>query len=143
MMGLPGPSLYANRALSWWVSNPNREVQKNGSFLYVAFKMFPKGSFKILWKSFSCIDYMNINLIALHKIFICSVYVYILYVRIWEVIGNACIASLTMILFSVFFIQCFFQAIGPELTFYSKSRNAEQQTLSNKLLHAQMDASCR
>ncbi|XP_042024109.1 uncharacterized protein LOC121771392 [Salvia splendens] len=35
------------------------------------------------------------------------------------------------------------QAIGPELTFYSKSRNAEEQILSNKLLHAQVDASCR
>ncbi|KAI3453469.1 hypothetical protein Pfo_010132 [Paulownia fortunei] len=35
------------------------------------------------------------------------------------------------------------QAIGPELTFYNKSRNAGQLILSNKLLHAQMDAFCR
>ncbi|PIN17888.1 hypothetical protein CDL12_09445 [Handroanthus impetiginosus] len=35
------------------------------------------------------------------------------------------------------------QAIGPELTFYNKSRNADQVNLSNKLLHAQMDAFCR
>ncbi|KAL8053513.1 hypothetical protein ABFS82_05G077000 [Erythranthe guttata] len=35
------------------------------------------------------------------------------------------------------------QAIGPELTFYNKSRNAGQVILSNKLLHAQMDAFCR
>ncbi|EPS74221.1 hypothetical protein M569_00532, partial [Genlisea aurea] len=34
------------------------------------------------------------------------------------------------------------QAIGPELTFYNKSRNVGQ-LLSNKLLHAHMDAFCR
>ncbi|KAL6543919.1 hypothetical protein OROGR_010416 [Orobanche gracilis] len=35
------------------------------------------------------------------------------------------------------------QAIGPELTFYNKSRNAGEYILSNKLLHAQMDICCR
>ncbi|GFP96481.1 vacuolar protein sorting-associated protein 13c [Phtheirospermum japonicum] len=35
------------------------------------------------------------------------------------------------------------QAIGPELTFYNKSRNAGQYIFSNKLLHAQMDTFCR
>ncbi|KAK6122244.1 hypothetical protein DH2020_044005 [Rehmannia glutinosa] len=35
------------------------------------------------------------------------------------------------------------QAIGPELTFYNKSKNAGQNILSNKLLHAQMDTFCR
>ncbi|KAL8529518.1 hypothetical protein ACS0TY_006808 [Phlomoides rotata] len=35
------------------------------------------------------------------------------------------------------------QAIGPELTFYHKSKNAGELILSNKLLHAQMDAFCR
>ncbi|KAL3619418.1 hypothetical protein CASFOL_036988 [Castilleja foliolosa] len=35
------------------------------------------------------------------------------------------------------------QAIGPELTFYNKSRNAGQDIFSNKLLHAQMDTFCR
>ncbi|GER35434.1 pleckstrin homology (PH) domain-containing protein [Striga asiatica] len=35
------------------------------------------------------------------------------------------------------------QAIGPELTFYNKSRNTGQHIMSNKLLHAQMDTFCR
>ncbi|KAK6146409.1 hypothetical protein DH2020_020278 [Rehmannia glutinosa] len=34
------------------------------------------------------------------------------------------------------------KAIGPELTFYNKSKNAGQNILSNKLLHAQMDTFC-
>lgn len=36
------------------------------------------------------------------------------------------------------------QAIGPELTFYSASKDvAKSLILSNKLLHAQLDAFCR
>ncbi|KAG8382461.1 hypothetical protein BUALT_Bualt05G0079700 [Buddleja alternifolia] len=35
------------------------------------------------------------------------------------------------------------QAIGPELTFYNTSNSAGQLILSNKLLHAQLDAFCR
>ncbi|XP_051144600.1 uncharacterized protein LOC127260739 isoform X2 [Andrographis paniculata] len=35
------------------------------------------------------------------------------------------------------------QAIGPELTFYNKSRNSGELNISNKVLHAQMDAFCR
>ncbi|XP_075505709.1 uncharacterized protein LOC142542773 isoform X1 [Primulina tabacum] len=35
------------------------------------------------------------------------------------------------------------QAIGPELTFYNTSRNAGSLSLSNKLLHAQLDAFSR
>lgn len=40
-------------------------------------------------------------------------------------------------------IKCHLQAIGPELTFYNKSKNAGEVSLSNKLLHAEMDAFCR
>ncbi|OVA12725.1 Pleckstrin homology domain [Macleaya cordata] len=37
-----------------------------------------------------------------------------------------------------------FQAIGPELTFYNTSKDVEESSkLSNKLLHAQLDAFCR
>lgn len=37
-----------------------------------------------------------------------------------------------------------FQAIGPELTFYNSSKDVgESLNLSNKLLHAQLDAFCR
>ncbi|XP_058190168.1 uncharacterized protein LOC131307586 isoform X5 [Rhododendron vialii] len=35
------------------------------------------------------------------------------------------------------------QAIGPELTFYNTSKDAGESQLSNKLLHAQLDAFCR
>jgi len=37
-----------------------------------------------------------------------------------------------------------FQAVGPELTFYSTSRNAgENLALSTKVIHAHTDAYCR
>lgn len=32
------------------------------------------------------------------------------------------------------------QAIGPELTFYNTSKDVKSPVLSNKLLHAQLDA---
>lgn len=48
-----------------------------------------------------------------------------------------------VVLLTSLLIECYSQAIGPELTFYDKSRNAGQQILSNKLVHAQMDAFCR
>ncbi|CAA0838075.1 pleckstrin homology (PH) domain-containing protein [Striga hermonthica] len=50
--------------------------------------------------------------------------------------ANGTLGSSTELIFEL-------QAIGPELTFYNKSRNAGQHIMSNKLLHAQMDTFCR
>ena len=63
---------------------------------------------------------------------------------VFRIVGFFCLLAYAVLLLNALLIGVYLQAISPELTFYSSSKDiGNSASLSNKLLYAELDAFSR